>query len=39
MESVALLWAERIPLAYPHHGRAVSGLTKCEDPAPQRHVL
>ncbi len=24
--------------AYPHH-RAASGLTKCEDPAPQRHVL
>jgi len=23
---------------YPHH-RAASGLTKCEDPAPQRHVL
>lgn len=23
---------------YPHH-RAASGLTKCEDPSPQRHVL
>ena len=23
---------------YPHH-RAASGLTKCEDPAPQKHVL
>ena len=24
--------------AYPHH-RAASGLVKCEDPSPQRHVL